>query len=110
VGADEVGADEIGRLWDLTDPYHPVLSAILPGLSSFIESVAFGPNGHTLASGGSEGTIRLWDTNPDQTAKDICALSVTPLTRAQWQQYIPGQSFNPPCESDRVASPVMPGW
>jgi len=82
------------RLWDLTDSQHP---AIILNHSGQVEGLAFTPDGHTLASGSFDGTIRLWDTSPDESAQDICALIATPLTPAQWQQYIPEQSYHPPC-------------
>jgi WD40 repeat protein len=84
------------RLWDLTDSQHP---AVVLNHSGEVEAVAFTPDGHSLASGSGDGTIRLWDTSPDESAKDICALIITSLTRAQWHQYIPDQPYNPPCRS-----------
>ncbi|MEV6487000.1 WD40 repeat domain-containing protein [Streptomyces sp. NPDC051576] len=49
------------RLWDITDPHHPlVLSTFTahPGASAVI---ALSPVGTTLVSGGSDTTLRLWD-------------------------------------------------
>ena len=37
------------------------LPASLAAGAGFVNSVAFSPDGHTLASGDSDGTIRLWD-------------------------------------------------
>ncbi|MBN2394416.1 MAG: hypothetical protein JXR84_27020 [Anaerolineae bacterium] len=49
-------------LWDIADPRAPAqLGASLTGHENWVYSVAFSPNGWTLASGSSDNTIILWD-------------------------------------------------
>ena len=65
------GADSVVRLWDVADPVHPRLlgqtlstrpvGQTLSNYTAPIDSVAFSPDGHTLASGDTDGVVRLWD-------------------------------------------------
>ena len=45
----------------LLDTENTPLPAPLATGAGFVHSVAFSPDGHTLASGNSDGTVRLWD-------------------------------------------------
>ena len=51
------------RLWDVTDPAHPrpLGQPLTSGGTASVVSVAFSPDGHTLAGGSYDGTTRLWD-------------------------------------------------
>src|SRR5262249_28918899 len=51
-------------LWDLTRGEEV---ARLQGHTSFVWSLAFSPDGATLASGSGDDTVRLWDTAPLKT-------------------------------------------
>jgi len=97
------------RLWNVTDPAHPTALAVLGREPSMIlfTSVAISPDGHLLAATGI-GLLRrsviaetwLWKINPSQAAADVCAAdgsASSPITRARWRLYFPGEAYNPPC-------------
>ena len=72
------GQDRMLRLWDVSGvssqqsavsshstlkTQHSTLTHTLSGHTSWVWSVAFSPNGHTVTSGSEDGTVRLWDVS-----------------------------------------------
>ena len=56
------------------EPHRPgapgPLGQPLTGRTNGVDSVAFSPDGHTLATGSLDGTVRLWDvTDPATPAR-----------------------------------------
>ena len=59
------------RLWDVDSGQR---KATLQGHTDFVTSVAFSPDGQTLASGSWDGTILLWDMSPYITPSEPTAV------------------------------------
>ncbi|MGH3866548.1 MAG: TIR domain-containing protein [Pseudonocardiaceae bacterium] len=76
----------------LVTPY----STRLTGHTNTVSSVAFSPDGHTLATASADTTARLWETTADRVAARICSITRT-ITTSEWDHYLPGLAYRPPC-------------
>jgi WD40 repeat protein len=84
-------------LWNLAVPAHPSLMATIHGPNGHVYSVAFSPSGGNLAAGSADGTVRLWDTSAATAAAAVCADAGQPITRLEWDNYVPGRPYRAPC-------------
>jgi hypothetical protein len=90
-------ADGLVRLRDVADPAHPrLLGQALSGSFSPVGSVAFSPDGHTLASGDADGAVRLWNMNVQYAVQRICA-TTGGLAPRQRNHYISQLRYQPSC-------------
>jgi WD40 repeat protein len=64
---------------------------------NIVHSVAFSPDGQLVVSGSSDGTARVWLWQPDDLISNACAYLPRNPTRAEWNEYLPGEPYQPIC-------------
>ena len=84
-------------LWNIDDPAHPRTLADLTSATGEVFDVAFDPNDRTMVAGGTDDYLTFWDFHPSQVVSRICSLAGSPVTRAEWAEYVQGAAYKPPC-------------
>jgi WD40 repeat protein/energy-coupling factor transporter ATP-binding protein EcfA2 len=62
-----------------------------------LNGLAFSPDGATLGTVGANGAVRLWDLRFDEWRALGCQLVRHNLSLTQWQQFLPGRSYQRTC-------------
>jgi WD40 repeat protein len=78
----------VTRLWDVSEPRHPREIAALTGHTDYVSSMAFTPDGHTLATTSIDRTARLWDVSDVHHPREVAPL-------AGYADYVSSMTISP---------------
>ena len=83
------------QLWDIRSGQ--ALGAPLPGVPSSGVIPAFTPDGSRLVATYASGRAYVWDIRPSSLIRHACDVAGRRLTRAEWEEFLPGRAYDPAC-------------
>ncbi|WP_433684029.1 WD40 repeat domain-containing protein [Nocardia sp. CA-119907] len=86
-------------VWDVIDPDEPRRVAVLTAYVGRVNDAGYGLDGQLLIGAGPDKVVRLWMTDPDRVAAQLCDSGSTGLSTAEWQRYLPGVASRPLCST-----------
>ena len=88
-------ADGAVRLWDVASG--EALGAPLPGAPHSTAVPFFTPDGTHLIVAQDNGRAYRWDIRPTSLVRQACEVAGRRLTRAEWEEFLPGRPYHPAC-------------
>ena len=88
------GSDGTVRILDVESR---TVAGVLPGSDNTWVAAVVGPTGQRVITEYGTGQAFDWTINPDDWARQACAVAGRPLTETEWGQYLPSASYAPAC-------------
>jgi WD40 repeat protein len=90
------GYEPAASLWDVATGARigPTLTA-----GDRRAQIDLSPHGHRLLVTHADGRGAVWNVDPRAWATRACAVANRTLTRAEWEEFLPGRRFAPACPS-----------
>jgi WD40 repeat protein/DNA-binding SARP family transcriptional activator len=85
------------RLFDAAT--HELVAAPLPAVPNRPVAPLFTPDGNYLLAITNTGKAYRWDVRPSAWAQRACSIAGRTLTRAEWNDALPGREYAPACTS-----------
>lgn len=82
------------RLWDI-ESEKPV--GALPGMPGHTVTGLCTPDGDAVIAGFDTGQAFRWDIRHASLARQTCLIASRTLTRAEWDEFLPGRDYEPAC-------------
>jgi WD40 repeat protein len=89
------GTDGALRLFDI--PTREPLAAPLPAVPNRPAVPVFAPGGTQLLAISNGGRGYRWDLRPAEWMRRACTVAGRTLTRAEWDEVLPGREYDPAC-------------
>jgi WD40 repeat protein len=96
-------------LWGVANPSKANLNATLTAARGRLTALSFSPSDNILVAGGSSRRLTFWHWRPYQAVNRVCALAGTPITANEWNLYVPGAPYKPPCAKWTPPASAKPG-
>jgi WD40 repeat protein/DNA-binding SARP family transcriptional activator len=83
------------QLWAI--PAGQAIGTPLPGLPDVGVTPIFTPDGTHVIAAYEQGRAYRWDIRPASLIRHACQVAGRRLTRAEWDEYLPGRPYHPAC-------------
>ncbi len=85
------------RLWDIKS--EQAIGAPLPGLPGHGVIGMLTPDGDAVVAGYDTGQAYRWDIRAASLVRQACGIAGRTLTRAEWDEFLPGRDYEPACSA-----------